>query len=143
MATKQTHNKEHVRRVETVVNEQDDDLLAEIFAEDIVVRFHGGREEINGLDEYSAYLNEFYTAFPDLTISIEGMVAEDDMVAARYTGSATHEGEYRGTPPTGEQVDVSGMRIVRIEDGKISEVWGQRDDLGYLSQIGVVEPPGE
>lgn len=135
--------KDHVRRVETAVNEQDHDLVSEIFAEDLVVHFHGGREEIHGLDEFKAYLTETYEAFPDLTISLKEMVGEGDMVAVRYTGTGTHEGEYDGIAPTGEEVQLSGMRFCRIEDGKISEVWGQRDDLGLLDQLGVVELPEE
>lgn len=143
MATTNQQNKEIVRRVETAVNEQDDDLLAEIFAEDLEHHFHGGREEYSGIDEFREYLSEFHEAFPDGTISIEQMVAEDDEVAVRYTGSGTHEGEFRGVPPTGQEVELSGMRIARIEDGKIAEVWGQRDDLGQLVQLGVVEPPAD
>ncbi|WP_458207929.1 ester cyclase [Haladaptatus sp. NG-SE-30] len=134
-------NKEHVQRVESAVNEQDQAILSEIFAEDFIVHFHGGREELHGLDEYLDYLEEFYEAFPDLTINFEEMVAEDDMVTVRYTGSGTHEGEYQGIEPTGRTVDVSGMRIVRVADGEIVEVWGQRDDLGMLDQLGIVEPP--
>lgn len=143
MATSTEDRKAHVRAVERIVNDQDYDLLSEIFAEDLTNHFHGGREEYSGRDEFQAYLSEFHEAFPDGTISIEQVVAEDDMVAVRYTGSGTHEGEFRGIPPTGEEVRMSGMRIVRFEDGKIAEVWGQRDDLGTLAQIGVVEPPAD
>jgi steroid delta-isomerase-like uncharacterized protein len=141
MATTVRENKEHVRRVESAVNEQDQHVLDDIFAEDFVVRFHGGREELRGLDEFRDYLRETYEAFPDLTITFEHVVAEDDTVAVRYTGTGTHEGEYEGVEPTGETVDISGMRIAKVDDGEIVEVWGQRDDVGLLAQLGVVDPP--
>lgn len=141
MATTTQENKDHVRRVETAVNNQDHDLVSDIFAENLIVHFHGGREEIDGLDEFKAYLDEIYGAFPDLTVDLKEMVGEDEMVAVRFTGTGTHEGEYNGVEPTGETVRLSGMRICRLEDGKITEVWGQRDDLGVLVQLGVVEPP--
>lgn len=141
MATTTSENKDHVRRVETAVNEQDHDVLSEIFAKDVVIRFHGGREEVTGVDEFRAYLTAFYDAFPDLTLSFQEMIEEDDMVAVRYTGTGTHKGEFNGIAPTGEQIQLSGMRFCRLEDGKIAEVWGQRDDLGQLVQLGVVEPP--
>ena len=134
-------NKEHVRRVEDMVNDKDQEVLSEIFADDLVVHFHGGREELHGLDEYREYLAETYEGFPDLTITFEDVIAEDDKVSVRYTGSGTHEGEYEGIEPTGETVDLSGMRIVRVEDGEIVEAWGQRDDIGVLAQLEVVEPP--
>lgn len=141
MATTTSETKEHVRRVETAVNDQDHDVLPEIFTEDLVIRFHGGREEITGLDGFRAYLTELYDAFPDVTVSFREMIEEGDMVAVRYTGTGTHEGEYNGIAPTGERIQLSGMRFCRLEDGKIAEVWGQRDDLGQLVQLGVVEPP--
>ena len=143
MATTSEQRKARVRRVETAVNEQDHELLSEIFAEDLVHHFHGGRERYDGLDEYREHLRAFHEAFPDGTISMEEMVAEGDLVAVRYTASGTHEGEFMGVPPTGEAVEFSGMRIVRLADGKIAEAWGQRDDLGLLVQLGVVEPPAD
>lgn len=143
MATRTDENRETVRGVETAVNQQDDELLEEIFAADLSHHFHGGRETYGGLDEFRAYLREFHGAFPDGTISIEQVVAEGDLVAVRYTGSGTHEGAFMGVPPTGEEVALSGMRIARLEDGKITEVWGQRDDLGLLVQLGVVDSPGD
>ena len=141
MSTTTQENKELVRKVEQMVNEQDHEVLSEIFADEFVVHFHGGREEVHGLDEFEEYLQSTYDAFPDLTITFEDMVAEGDMVTVRYTGTGTHEGEYEGIEPTGEKVDVAGMRIARVEDGKIVEAWGQRDDIGVLAQMGVVEPP--
>ena len=141
MATTVRENKEHVRRVESAVNEQDQRALDDIFAKEFVVRFHGGREELHGLDEFKDYLREMYEAFPDLTITFENVVAEDDIVAVRYTGTGTQEGEYKGIDSTGETVEISGMRFARVEHGKIVEGWGQRDDVGLLSQLDVVEPP--
>lgn len=141
MVTTTSENKEHVRRVETAVNDQDHDVLSEIFIDDLTIHFHGGREELTGLDAFRAYLTELYDAFPDITVNFQEMIEEDDMVAVRYTGTGTHKGEYGGIAPTGERIQLSGMRFCRLKEGKIAEVWGQRDDLGQLVQLGVVEPP--
>lgn len=140
MATTTAERKERVRRVETAVNDRDHDLISDVFAEDLVIHFHGGREKIDGLEEFEAHLDELYEAFPDLTVGFEEMVAEDDMVAVRFTGTGTHEAEYNGIAPTGEEIQFSGMRFCRLDEGEISEVWGQRDDLGVLVQLDVVEP---
>lgn len=128
-------------RVESAVNQQYQEVLSEIFAEDFVVRFHGGREELHGLGEFRDYLQTLYDAFFDLTITFEDVIGEDDTVVVRYSGTGTHEGEYKGIEPTGKTVDISGMRIARIDDDKIVEVWGQRDDLGLLAQLEVVDLP--
>lgn len=135
-----SENKELIRRIEDAINDRDSDAIADIYAENFV--FHGELEDLHGLDEFNNYLQGLYDAFPDLTITIEEVVAEDDMAAVRYTGTGTHEQEYKGVEPTGEEVTISGMRIARIEDGKITEAWGQTSNLSLLAQLGVVEPPG-
>jgi steroid delta-isomerase-like uncharacterized protein len=141
MATSIQDKKAVVQRVETMVNDHDLDAIPEIFAEDLVVRFHGGREELRGREEFASYLAGSFEAFPDLSMTFEELVGEGDTVVVRYTGRGTHEGTYRGVEPTGRSVDLSGMRIARVEDGKITEAWGQRDDIGVLAQLGIVEPP--
>lgn len=83
------------------------------------------------------------SAFPDLAVTTEDLIAEDDRVLTRYTLEGTHEGEFMGIEPTGAEVEVEGMSIGRIEDGKVVEGWTNMDVLGMLVQLGVVEPPGE
>lgn len=141
MATTTVENKELARDVVDAFNDHDSDALTDLFADDLV--FHRPLEELHGIEEFNDYVQEGYDAFPDITLTIEELVAEDDMVVARYTGTATHEGEYKGIDPTGEEVQLSGMRMVRVEDGEIVEVWAQENDLGRLVQLGVIEPPAE
>lgn len=139
MATTISENKKLVRRVEQAVNNRDSDAIADIFADDFV--FHGELEEHHGVDEFNDYLQGLFNAFPDITLTFEQLVAEDDIVVVRYTGVGTHEGEYNGVHPTDQKVNISGMRMVRVDDGAIVEVWAQTNNLGLLGQLGVVEPP--
>lgn len=81
----------------------------------------------------------FYrSAFPDLQIAIEDLIAEEDRVAARVTISGTHQGEMMGIPPTGKRVQVSSIDIIRFEDGKAAEHWGETDVMAMMQQLGVV-----
>lgn len=80
------------------------------------------------------------SALPDFQITIEDLLAEGDKVMVRWTGRGTHQGELLGVPPTGKQVTVSGINVMRIEDGKIVERWGITDDLDMLHQLGVELP---
>lgn len=132
-------NKELIRSIEDAVNNRDSDAIADIYAEDFA--FHRELDDLHGLDEFNDYLQGLYDAFPDITITIEEVIAEDDRAAVRYTGTGTHERAYKGVEPTGEEVRISGMRMVRIEDGKIVEAWGQTSNLSLFAQLGVVEPP--
>src|SRR3712207_5483715 len=84
--------------------------------------------------------------FPDVVSTIEDLIAEGDKVVARWRARATHQGEYMGIPPTGKEVEFTGISIYRIEAGKIAESWNEEDELGLMRQIGAVcelgqEPP--
>jgi steroid delta-isomerase-like uncharacterized protein len=76
--------------------------------------------------------------FPDLHITIEDMIADQDKVVTRFTTHGTHQGVLGNIPPTGKQVAVSTIEITRIAGGKIVEDWGLDDRLGMLQQLGLV-----
>jgi len=83
----------------------------------------------------------FRQAFPDSYFTVEGMVAEGDKVATRKTFHGTHQGEFMGIPPTGQQVSIGLIDIVRIAGGKVVEHWSMGDSLGMLQQLGVIPTP--
>ena len=58
---------------------------------------------VTDLDGYKAWVVEALAAFPDFHVTIDDMIAEGDKVATRWTVTGTHEGEYMGIPPTGNQ----------------------------------------
>ncbi len=85
----------------------------------------------------------FRAAFPDLTGTIEDMVAEGDKVAVRATLRGTQQGELLGIPTTGRQVTVMLIDINRIEAGTFVERWAETDMLGLLQQLGAVPAPSQ
>ncbi len=96
-----------------------------------------------GLEPIKATASMWRTAFPDLQISIEAMIAEGDKVVARLTIRGTHRDELKsqllGTiAPTGRQATWTGIDIFRIAGGRIAERWNERDLVGLLQQLGVM-----
>ena len=85
-------------------------------------------------------LSMFRAAFPDGVMTIEDMIAEGDKVVSRKTYRGTHQGEFLGIPPTGRQVSVGLIDIMRLVDGQVVEHWSVGDDLGMLQQLGVLPP---
>ncbi len=80
----------------------------------------------------------FRTAFPDMKIEVEQMVADDDKVAIAYTVSGTNEGSFDGHEPTGKRMSVRGLQIACFEDGMLVERWGMSDELTIHKQLGLV-----
>lgn len=83
----------------------------------------------------------FTTAFSDLKHIEEDMVAEGDRVAIRTRLEATHTGEFMGVAASDQQISVVENGFMRIEGGKIAEMWGLLDTLGLMQQIGATSWP--
>jgi steroid delta-isomerase-like uncharacterized protein len=84
----------------------------------------------------------YRSAFPDMRVTIEDLVAEGDKVAARWSVTGTHRGELMGIPATGKRVTVTGIEINRFAGGKLVEHWESFDQLSMMQQLGVVPAPG-
>ncbi len=80
----------------------------------------------------------YRTAFPDLRLTIEDIIAEGETVTARWSCRGTHRGDLSGIAPTGKQFTISGVTIVRISNGKMAEGYVNWDALGLMQQLGVV-----
>ena len=89
-------------------------------------------------------LREYYTAlrlaFPDMRLASEDMMAEGEKVAHRYTFYGTHKGMYMGVAPTMKLVVTPGIVVNLFKNGKCVETWQSTDALGFLTQLGVVQP---
>jgi len=83
-----------------------------------------------------AIAQRFRAAFPDLRLEVEAIVAEGDLVVARWTISGTHSGPWAEVSATDRAVRFAGVNFFRIAQRKIAEIWNVRDDLGLREQIG-------
>ena len=87
-------------------------------------------------EEQKQLLINFRTAFPDIQLTVEEVIADDKRIAFRSTIRATHQGELMGIPPTGKPITVSLVDIIHIEDGRFVEQWGGPDLLDLVQQLG-------
>ena len=133
-----THKAIVRRYIEQVLNEQRHDLVEEFLAENI--ELHGSGIP-PGLGVVKQWFATFSTAFPDGYTTIEDMVAEEDKVAARITFNGTHKAEMQGIPATGKTVNMPGITIFRLDNGKIAEGWLVNDNLSLMQQLGVTPGP--
>ena len=86
-------------------------------------------------------VNLYRTAFHDLRLSIEELLAEGETVVARWSCRGVHKGELNGIAPTGKQIAITGVTICRFANGKIVEGFVNWDALGLMRQLGAVPEP--
>jgi predicted ester cyclase len=114
-----------------------DELVAETYVE---------HQEIPGVTPDRAGLKQFVemnrAAFPDLQVEVLGMAVDGDQLWMHVAMTGTHQGEFNGIAPTGKSVRAEMIDRVRIVDDKAVEHWGVSDDLGMLTQLGVIPEMG-
>jgi len=123
------------RALEEVFNQGNLDVVGELFNTDLVYHI-AGFPDVQGTEGVKQVATMFRTAFPDLQFTIEEQIAEADKLALRWTATGTHNGEFMGLPPTGNQMTVTGISFVRFADGKFAEEWSVYDTLGMMEQLG-------
>jgi steroid delta-isomerase-like uncharacterized protein len=111
-------------------------IADDIFASDFVNHTPFG--DMVGPEGAKQFVTKLRTGFPDLQVTIEEQIAEGDKVATHWTARGTHQNEFQGIPATGKQMEIRGIVISQIADGKIVEQWGNPDVLGLMQQLGVV-----
>jgi steroid delta-isomerase-like uncharacterized protein len=81
------------------------------------------------------YVVKLHTAFPDLSFIVEDEVNNGKKAAGRYTMRGRHRGEFLGMPATNNHVEVRGIDMFHITDGRIKEIWVFLDSLGFVQQL--------
>jgi steroid delta-isomerase-like uncharacterized protein len=119
----------------SAVNSGQLELLRDVIASD-VVDHDPAPDQGAGPEGYIRMFAALRTSFPDLEISGDQLVIDDDKIAIAYTMTGTQKGEFLGVAPTGRKIRARGVQIARFKDGKMVERWGSSDQLGILQQIG-------
>jgi steroid delta-isomerase-like uncharacterized protein len=134
-------NKAVLRRWIEAYNERDLQAEADVLAPDYVAHVPAVPGPLEGLEAWRQFSGSFAEAFPDIRLSIEDIMAEGDMVAARVAFRGTHRGEFQGIPPTGKEVAFSSIEVNRVVEGKVEEHWVELDLLGLMQQLGAIPEP--
>ena len=137
-------NKRLVRRLYEETDKQNFAAMDEFFSVDLIDHDPPPIPNLKpGLEGIKQAFRVFATAFPDGTHAIHDLIAEGDRVVVRVSGIGTHTGEFKGIAPTGKAVEMTGIVIYRIEEGKIVERWAQQNFLGFvMQQLGVISTHG-
>ncbi len=131
----------HERHNEEELNQGKLSVIDEIYVPGYVAHY-AGMPDVNNLEQQRQFVISIRDAFPDIHFTVDNRFVEGDKVYVRWTARGTHLGEYNGIPPTGNQIEVSGMVIHRLVDGQFQESWECVDALGLGQQLGVIPPLG-
>jgi steroid delta-isomerase-like uncharacterized protein len=135
-------NKELVERVSfETYTDGNVNVIDELVSEEYVLHDPMSPEAIRGPEGLKAHVESLREAAPDLSATIEHMIAEGDVVAVHFTMRGTQEGPVPNLnlDPTGESFEVTGMEFDRVEDGKLVETWLAYDTLDFAEQLGALE----
>jgi C-1 hydroxylase len=132
-----TENKALVHHVIELWNKHDMNAFFEVLAPEYIEHLPIGDISLEYLKKYA---RTFFTAFPDIKITVKEMVAEGDKVAVLVNWKATHKGVYIGIPATGKKIDTTVAMIIKIREGKWVEFWNVTD-IRLAQQLGAV--PGQ
>ena len=130
-------NKEVIRQLVEVVNTRDFDRLDDIVTPNFERHCQATPDiHVKSRDEMKQFLQKDLKVFPDSQISLEMIIAEGNMIAGFFTFTATQEGAMGPFPATGKKVELGYLSMMRLEGGKIAEMWIEWDNLAILSQLG-------
>jgi len=133
----QEQNKAIARRAfEEILGQGRFALVDQLYAKDFVN--HGIHGDAS-LEEDQAALKGWHQAFSDVAIAPEKLIAEGDLVAIYWIARGTNSGTGNGLPATGKKVELPGITIWRIVDGKIKEEWSAFDQLSMMQQLGLLQ----
>jgi len=121
-----------------------DEIVAIDYVEHAIAPF--GTEEpgaVEGPAHMRGVVDWLVAQYPDLTMRIESLIAEGDMVAALVWSEGTNLGPINGVvPPTGKRFAGRQSHWYRIAGGRLAEHWAVREDLTTMLQLGILPRPG-
>lgn len=125
---------------EHIVNDGNLDLINNTnFTDDITLVT--SPENIVGIDAFKDYYSNFINGFSDVTFTIVDVFGQGDKIVKHWNFKGTHTGDFFGMPATGKTVDVDGVTLVKMKDGKIAQEQDFMDNMLFMQQLGIVSSP--
>ena len=95
-------------------------------------------ENIVGIEAFKAYYSNFVVGFSEVSFTIVDIFGQGDKIVKHWNFKGVHSGEFFGIPATGNKVDISGVTLVQMKDGKIAREQDFMDNLEFYQQLGLI-----
>jgi steroid delta-isomerase-like uncharacterized protein len=127
------------RFYEDVLGKGEINLLDELVADDVVDHEDALPGQPPGREGVKFFVKAVRDAFPDIRPAAMGpLLTDGDLEAGYFVMTGTHEGDFLGVPATGKSVEIKGLDIIRVKDGKVTEHWGATDTMSLMEQLGAL-----
>ena len=121
-------------------------MVDEIAAPDMLLKY-SLHEPRKGRDDIKAFTIDFRAAFPDLNFwGTADLIAEGDYVVGQWEGGGTHTGAPFDDMPlgelpasTGKVMRFTGITVLKVENGLITQEIGLDDGVTALGQLGLIK----
>jgi len=136
-------NKEIVRRfVDERMNKGNTSIIDELTTSDFKMHRMGAGKDFDQ-DALKQHNESTHISIPDLSVTIDDIIAEGDKVSVRVTMRGIQTGQYGNIAPSGKTIAITRFAIYRFEGGKIAEAWILNDTLSAFQQLGALPPTSE
>jgi steroid delta-isomerase-like uncharacterized protein len=106
------------------------------FTADVVM--HVSPTDIVGIDSARAYYSNYLTGFSDIVFTVKDVFGMDNKLVKHWNFKGTHTGLFFGIPATHRKVDINGVTLVRMANGRIAEERDFVDNLELMQQLGLI-----
>lgn len=143
MGTTIEENKALVRRFGEAMNSRQLDLLDDIVAPDFIRHCQATPDvHVRSLQEFKEFLSQDTAVFPDSIQTARHIVADGDLVAVWETYEGTQKGPMGPFPASGRRIELDIAVFLRLQNGKIAEIWVTWDNMAALAQLGHIPAAG-
>jgi predicted ester cyclase len=87
-------------------------------------------------DEYIGFMQDMKSAFSNLKMEFPHILVDGDMASIRFISTAVNTGKFMGAPANNKNLEINGIFIRKVKDGKVMQEWQTTDLLGVMKQIG-------
>jgi len=95
-------------------------------------------ENIVGIEGFKDYYKNYLVGFSNITFTIVDVFGQGDQIVKHWNFKGTHSGEFFGIPASGNNVDIDGVTLVKMENGKIAQEQDFLDNLAFFQQLGLI-----
>ncbi|MCB7482127.1 ester cyclase [Christiangramia sediminis] len=121
---------------EILNNGEIDQINNSSFDENVVII--NSPENIKGIENFKNYYQNFLTGFSDINFDIINIFGQDDNIVKHWRFKGTHSGDFFGIPATGKNLDLEGVTLVKMKNGKILEEHDFMDNMEFMGQLGLI-----